>query len=94
LSNRSASRSCSSVNSILVRHRQQSATISHSRTDIGARQSGQAHINASPSNQNIPENAWLAYESEGATVAKAGDASSGSWGSGPSDDRSITAGDE
>jgi hypothetical protein len=36
---------------MLVPHRQQSATISHSRTDIGAPQSGHEHITASPTNQ-------------------------------------------
>jgi hypothetical protein len=33
---------------------QQSATISQVRTVIGARQSGQAHIRASPANQSEP----------------------------------------
>jgi hypothetical protein len=78
---------------MLVRHRQQSAIISHSRTDIGARHSGQAHINASPSSQNIPEDVRPASGSGGAIAAIAGQASSGSWGSGPSDDRSTTVGE-
>lgn len=46
-------RSCSSVSSILVGHRQQSATINHCRTDIGALQSGHAHINTPLSSQNV-----------------------------------------
>lgn len=48
---RRASRSCSSVNSMLSAHCQQSATISQTRMLIGARQSGQAHIKTSPLRQ-------------------------------------------
>ena len=50
-SSRLTSRSCSSVSSIEAPHRQQSAIISQMRTDIGARQSGQAQKIASPSSQ-------------------------------------------
>ena len=49
---RSTSRSCSSVSSIEAPQRQQSAIISQMRTDIGARQSGQAQKIALPSSQN------------------------------------------
>ena len=45
---------CASVSSIHASHCQQSASISHSRTVIGAPQSGQAHINTSPLSQNMP----------------------------------------
>ena len=51
---RLASHSCSMVNSMLASHRQQSAIMSHKRTVIGAWHCGQAHINTSPSIQNIP----------------------------------------
>ena len=39
---------------MLAPHRQQSATISHSRIDIGVPQSGQRHANTSPSSQISP----------------------------------------
>jgi hypothetical protein len=45
---RRASFSCSSDNSMLVPQCQQSAIISQNRIDIGAWQSGQAHIKTSP----------------------------------------------
>ena len=51
---RSASCSCSSLSSMLAPHRQQSATISQSRIDIGAEQSGQRHAKTSPSSQISP----------------------------------------
>jgi hypothetical protein len=38
----------------VVPHRQQSAIISQNRTDIGARQSGQAHRTTLPSSQISP----------------------------------------
>ena len=38
---------------MLVLHRQQSATISHSRIDMGEPQQGHAHANTSPSSQNV-----------------------------------------
>ena len=56
---------------MLVPQRQQSAIISHSRTDIGAEQSGQAHISASPSSQKVLK-AVGAADTAGAASAIAG----------------------
>lgn len=53
-SRRCTSRSCSSESSIDEPQRQQSATISQKRIDIGARQSGQAQKIDSPSSQISP----------------------------------------
>jgi hypothetical protein len=51
------------VSSILVPHRQQSASINHSRTDIGAPHSGQAHAKTSPLSQISGAGSFIVPES-------------------------------
>ena len=79
-STRSISRSCSSVNSMLVPQFQQSATASHKRTDMGARQSGQAQRRTPSASQNCPGDLALAG-SAGAWVAirRVADRTPGAW---------------
>ena len=67
---RRISRCCSSVSSMFVPQRQQSATISQIRTVMGALQSGQTHIKTSPSNQN---SSLPSSEAVGAEAALAND---------------------
>ncbi len=62
---RRASCSCSSVSSMLVPHCQQSATISHKRTVMGAPQSGQPHISTSPTSHSVPPAACASSGSPG-----------------------------
>ena len=79
-SSRCTSRSCSSDNSTLVPHCQQSATSSQMRIDIGAPQSGHGHINTSPSSQIEPSavaSAELASLVAGGTTAATGDTGGG-----------------
>jgi hypothetical protein len=64
---------------MLTPHRQQSAVINHSRTDIGALQSGHPHRTVSPSSQNRARpGAGLPAggENEAATI---GWSNSGNW---------------
>ena len=61
----SASRSCSSVSSKLVPHRQQSAIISQSRIVIGAPHAGHAQASTSPLSQKVPSrDRWAALEGD------------------------------
>jgi len=80
---------------MLVPHFQQSATISHTRTDIGAEQSGQGHINTSPCSHNDPEPRRICPLVAGSDIGVLGAAggdgsalSSGSSGSGPEEFKS------
>jgi hypothetical protein len=66
-----AARSCSSESSMLVPHIQQSATISHSRIDIGPRHSGHAHDSTSPLSHRpaAAASAWAAKSSGGGAAS-------------------------
>lgn len=90
-SNRRAARCCCSLNSMLVPQRQQSATINHSRTVIGAPQSGQAHMSTSPLSQRpLAEPAGPSPPTGRLAAGAAPAAGSATAGSGPWDAMSTT----